>query len=88
MRVALGIVAGTTGGPRSYGIGLVSALAAEFPGDEWFVLTDRPADFAGIPLAGCERVRLLTTSVSAGSFIGSPPEAYLTGLEEFSAEKR
>ena len=58
MRVALGIVAGTTGGPRSYGIGLVSALAAEFPGDEWFVLTDRPADFAGIPLAGCERVRV------------------------------
>jgi glycosyltransferase involved in cell wall biosynthesis len=56
--VALGVVAGTVGGPRSYGLGLVRALAAEFPRDEWFVLTDRPADFDGIPLAGIERVPL------------------------------
>jgi glycosyltransferase involved in cell wall biosynthesis len=58
VRVALGIVAGTVGGPRSYGLGLARALAAEFPRDEWFVLTDRPADFAGIPLAGVVRVPL------------------------------
>lgn len=58
MRVALGIVAGTVGGPRSYGLGLVRALAAEFPRDEWFVLTDRPGDFDGIPLAGVVRVPL------------------------------
>lgn len=58
MRVALGVVAGTVGGPRSYGLGLVRALAEEFPRDEWFVLTDRPADFEGIPLAGVVRVPL------------------------------
>jgi glycosyltransferase involved in cell wall biosynthesis len=58
VRVALGVVAGTVGGPRSYGLGLVRALAAGFPRDEWFVLTDRPADFEGIPLAGIVRVPL------------------------------
>jgi len=58
VRVVLGVVAGTVGGPRSYGIGLVRALAEEFPGDEWMVATDRPADFEGIPLAACERIRL------------------------------
>jgi glycosyltransferase involved in cell wall biosynthesis len=56
VRIALGIVAGTTGGPRSYGLGLAAALAAGFPGDEWFVLTDRPGEFAGIPLAGVVRL--------------------------------
>ena len=55
---ALGIVAGTVGGPRSYGLGLARALAAEFPRDEWFVVTDRPADFEGIALAGVARVPL------------------------------
>jgi glycosyltransferase involved in cell wall biosynthesis len=58
VRIALGVVAGTVGGPRSYGIGLAGALAAAFPGDEWWVLTDRPADFEGIPLAGVERIPL------------------------------
>jgi glycosyltransferase involved in cell wall biosynthesis len=56
VRGALGIVAGTTGGPRSYGLGLAAALAEAYPRDEWFVLTDRPADFAGIPLAGVVEV--------------------------------
>ena len=58
MRIALGVVAGTVGGPRSYGLGLVRGLAAAFPGDEWVVLTDRPGDFDGIPLADCVRVPL------------------------------
>jgi glycosyltransferase involved in cell wall biosynthesis len=58
VRIALGVVAGTVGGPRSYGLGLVRALAAEFPGDEWWVLTDRPEDFEGIPLAGAVRLPL------------------------------
>ena len=58
MRAALGVVAGTVGGPRSYGLGLVRALAEGFPRDEWFVLTDRPGDFDGIPLAGVVRVPL------------------------------
>lgn len=58
MRIALGVVAGTVGGPRSYGLGLVRALVAAFPEDEWWVLTDRPADFEGVPLAGCVRVPL------------------------------
>jgi glycosyltransferase involved in cell wall biosynthesis len=58
VRVALGIVAGTTGGPRSYGLGLVEALARLFPGDEWVVLTDRPEAFEGIPLRDVVRVPL------------------------------
>ncbi|MCK6480858.1 MAG: glycosyltransferase family 4 protein [Planctomycetes bacterium] len=58
MRVALGVVAGTVGGPRSYGLGLVRALVEEFPSDEWMVLTDRPGDFEGVPLAALERVPL------------------------------
>ncbi len=58
MRVVLGVVAGTVGGPRSYGLGLVRALAALFPRDEWMVLTDRPGEFEGIPLSACVRVPL------------------------------
>jgi len=58
VRCALGVVAGTTGGPRSYGLGLAAALAASFPKDEWWVLTDRPADFEGISLAGVIKVPL------------------------------
>ncbi len=58
MRIAVGVVAGTVGGPRSYGLGLVRALAVAFPGDEWFVLTDRPADFEGMALAECVRIPL------------------------------
>jgi glycosyltransferase involved in cell wall biosynthesis len=58
VKVALGIVAGTVGGPRSYGLGLAEALARGFPGDRWIVFTDRPADFDGIPLHEVIRVPL------------------------------
>jgi glycosyltransferase involved in cell wall biosynthesis len=58
VRIAVGVVAGTTGGPRSYGLGLLRALAEEFPGDAWYAITDRPGDLEGIPLAGIERVAI------------------------------
>jgi len=49
MRVAVGAIAGTIGGPATYAIELVRALASSFPDDSWTVLTDRPdlfSDFA------------------------------------------
>jgi len=55
-RIAVGVVAGTVGGPRSYGLGLVRALAHLFPGDRWVVLTERPEAFEGIPVAEVVRV--------------------------------
>ena len=45
MRVAIGAVAGFRGGPATYALELVRALAAAFPADEWTVLTDAPAVF-------------------------------------------
>jgi len=57
VKVAVGAIVGTTGGPATYAIELVRALTAAFPDDEWTVLTDRPpafADFADtvhVPLA-------------------------------------
>ncbi|RMF25666.1 MAG: glycosyltransferase family 1 protein, partial [Deltaproteobacteria bacterium] len=56
MRVAIGAVAGTTGGPATYAVELVRALVAEFPSDEWTVITDRPdlfetaSDVIAVPL--------------------------------------
>ena len=41
VRVAVGAIAGTTGGPATYAIELVRALASAFPDDDWTVLTDR-----------------------------------------------
>ncbi len=46
MKVAIGAVAGPRGGPATYAIELVRALAEEFPRDEWTVVTDRPDLFA------------------------------------------
>jgi len=67
--VALGVVAGTIGGPRSYGIGLARALVEAFPGDRWMVLTDRPEAFDGVPVHECVRVpfpaRVLRHAVEA-----------------------
>ena len=48
MNVAIGAVVGTLGGPATYAIQLVRALAEEFPQDRWTVVTDRPQAFAGI----------------------------------------
>lgn len=48
MRVAVGAIAGTRGGPATYAIELVRALVAAFSGDEWTVLTDAPARFSDI----------------------------------------
>jgi glycosyltransferase involved in cell wall biosynthesis len=48
MRVAIGAVAGTIGGPATYAVELVRALVAAFPDDAFVVLTDRSAAFAGI----------------------------------------
>jgi glycosyltransferase involved in cell wall biosynthesis len=55
VRVAIGAYAGTLGGPRSYGLGLIRALAEEFPRDEWVVISDRPEAFEDLDLQ-CERV--------------------------------
>ena len=46
MRVAIGAVAGTIGGPATYAVELVRALVAGHPGDRFVVLTDEPAAFA------------------------------------------
>ncbi len=46
-RIAIGAVAGTIGGPATYAIELVRALVAANPDDEFVVLTDEPAPFAG-----------------------------------------
>ncbi|MBI5506241.1 MAG: glycosyltransferase family 4 protein [Deltaproteobacteria bacterium] len=46
MKVAIGAVAGTSGGPATYSVELVRALAAAFPEDRYVVLTDRPESFA------------------------------------------
>jgi alpha-1,3-rhamnosyl/mannosyltransferase len=46
MRVALGAIVGTTGGPATYALELVRALSEVFPADRWVVLTDRPDGFA------------------------------------------
>ncbi len=46
MRVAIGAVAGTLGGPATYAIELVRALLASAPaGDSFTVITDRPEAF-------------------------------------------
>jgi len=48
MRVAIGAVTGTIGGPATYAIELVKALVSGFPGDEFVVLTDKADAFAGL----------------------------------------
>ncbi|MFP6626756.1 MAG: glycosyltransferase family 1 protein [Deltaproteobacteria bacterium] len=45
VRVALGAVAGTVGGPATYAVELLRALARAFPDDEYTVLSDRPEFF-------------------------------------------
>lgn len=47
MKVAIGAVAGTIGGPATYAVELVRALVTTFPNDDFVVLTDRPASFEG-----------------------------------------
>jgi glycosyltransferase involved in cell wall biosynthesis len=47
VRVAIGAVAGTLGGPATYARELVRALSEEFPSDDFTVVTDRPDLFAG-----------------------------------------
>ena len=47
-RIAIGAVAGTIGGPATYAIELVRALTGVSPADEFVVLSDEPAPFAGI----------------------------------------
>lgn len=42
MRVAIGAVAGTLGGPATYAVELVAALARTQPQSDYLVLTDRP----------------------------------------------
>ncbi len=48
MRVAIGAVAGTIGGPATYAVELVRALVAEFPEDSFVVLSDRVQAFEGV----------------------------------------
>jgi len=50
MRVALHVIAGSRGGPRTYGIALARALAKR-PEVDLVVLTDNPDAFPGIPTA-------------------------------------
>ncbi len=59
MRVAIGAVAGTRGGPATYAIELVGALVANHAGTDFIVITDEPDAFAG--LAETRRVRLGTS---------------------------
>jgi glycosyltransferase involved in cell wall biosynthesis len=48
VRVAIGAVAGARGGPATYAIELVRALAQTHPGTDFTVLTDAPDAFDGI----------------------------------------
>lgn len=59
LRVAIGAVAGTTGGPATYAVELVHALAA-LPGDdlELVVLTDRPDLFSSLEGIALEDIPL------------------------------
>ena len=54
MKVAIGAVAGTIGGPATYAAELVRALVAGFPDDSFTVLTDDPSPFRGV----CEAVHV------------------------------
>ncbi len=47
MKIALGAVAGTLGGPATYAVELTRSLARCFPEDELTVITDRPDLFDG-----------------------------------------
>ena len=57
--MAIGAVAGTRGGPATYAIELVSALAAGHPGTELVVVTDEPDAFSHV--AETRRVPLGTS---------------------------
>jgi len=46
VKVAIGAVVGTLGGPATYAVELVRALTRAFPDDRYVVLTDRPEAFA------------------------------------------
>jgi glycosyltransferase involved in cell wall biosynthesis len=48
LHVALGVLAGTTGGPASYGVLLARALLAQRTPDRLTVLTDAPQRFQGL----------------------------------------
>jgi hypothetical protein len=51
-RIAIGAIVRTLGGPATYAVELVRALAARAtPGIEYVVLTDGPEAFDGIPVA-------------------------------------
>jgi glycosyltransferase involved in cell wall biosynthesis len=54
VRVAVGAVASVLGGPATYAVELLRALAATFPGDDWTALTDAPQHFEGV----CEAVHV------------------------------
>ncbi|HYC00245.1 MAG TPA: glycosyltransferase family 1 protein [Candidatus Limnocylindrales bacterium] len=56
MKIAIGAVAGTVGGPATYAVELVRSLVEEFPDDEFVVLTDQPQAFAAF--ADVREVRL------------------------------
>ena len=64
MRVALHVVAGPLGGPRTYGIALARALARRDDLD-LTVLTDRPEAFPGIRSVKLPRMRPLADHVVA-----------------------
>jgi glycosyltransferase involved in cell wall biosynthesis len=59
VRVAIGAVVGTTGGPATYAVELVRALVETHPQTDFAVLTDVPEVFAG--LAETRRVPLGTS---------------------------
>ena len=48
MKVAIGAVAGTIGGPATYAVELARALVAAYPEDQFVALTDRPAAFTDV----------------------------------------
>ncbi len=59
LRVAVGVVAGTLGGPATYGVELVRAMVAlDQPGLRLEVLTDRPEAFTPSAGLGVHRVAL------------------------------
>lgn len=58
LRIAIGAVAGTIGGPATYAVELVRALVAGHPDDQFVVLTDKPSAFDDV----CETRRVALRS--------------------------
>jgi glycosyltransferase involved in cell wall biosynthesis len=87
-RIAIGAIVRTLGGPATYAIELVRALAARrTPGLEYVVLTDGPEAFDGVPVA-VEHVPLRSTwAQPVWDHVGVPRVLRRTGVHLYHGTK-